>query len=352
MVRADEAVSRRWLTSLPVHEPSVLRQVAVLMSTVTGLTILLAVRIGSAGEAHVPVLVALAVALLLQAGAVAGVRSCPAHLLRPLAVWPDLLVVVVLIVQAPHPGPFVVLVAPPVVLVAQYGSRLELVAAVAVVAAPLLGVAVSSTAGSQASLSRLLAAASTVAFGTVLGFAVRLVSEQADARMQRLDERARRDAVTGLLNRRGFDETLEALWEADEHRPLAVVFFDLDHFKRINDTHGHDAGDQVLKAFARVLRAGARDDEAVGRTGGEEFALALPGHDLHTAATRATELVERVADLRVPCPDDVVRLTVSAGVAQRTPHHAGPSSLCRDADRALYAAKDAGRNQAVVAPQG
>ncbi|WP_155859465.1 GGDEF domain-containing protein [Cellulomonas sp. KRMCY2] len=129
---------------------------------------------------------------------------------------------------------------------------------------------------------------------------VRVIAERGDHVMRRLDERASSDGMTGLLNRRGFVDALDALWAADRHGPLTVTFFDLDHFKAINDTYGHTTGDAVLRAVAGVPSRSSGQDDVVGRTGGEELAMATAGRDAHAAHRRAVEIVERVAGLRVP----------------------------------------------------
>lgn len=175
---------------------------------------------------------------------------------------------------------------------------------------------------------------------------VRVVAERGDVTIRMLNDRARRDPLTGLLNRRGFEEHLESAWEGGQS--LAVAFFDLDHFKSVNDTHGHQSGDAVLQEFAVVLRGHVRDDDVVARTGGEEFGLVLPGRSPDAALDRARAIVDAFAARRVQVEDAVVRCTVSAGVAVRCERHTTAPQLCRDADRALYLAKEAGRDRAVL----
>lgn len=175
---------------------------------------------------------------------------------------------------------------------------------------------------------------------------VRVIAEHSDEIVVRLSDRAVRDTLTGLLNRRAFDEHLDGLWSAGG--PVAVAFFDLDHFKVVNDTYGHPVGDGVLAAFASVLRGHVRDGDVVARTGGEEFGLVMPGRAVTTVLERAQAVVDAFSATRVPAGDLVLRCTVSAGVAIREPRHTGASHLCRDADRALYRAKEGGRNQAIL----
>ncbi len=176
-----------------------------------------------------------------------------------------------------------------------------------------------------------------------------------DARERLLDElsaQARTDALTSLANRRAASAALGT--EIDRARrygrPLSVVEFDLDHFKDVNDRHGHDAGDKVLVAFADVLRATARATDVVARWGGEEFLAIVFEADAEAARVFA----ERVrTELRARSPLSSVPgargpLTVSAGVASLGPAD-DADSLLRRADRALYAAKAGGRDRTTLA---
>lgn len=150
------------------------------------------------------------------------------------------------------------------------------------------------------------------------------------------------DPLSGLLNRRGFDrlasQRLAAAHAGD--RPLAAAMFDLDHFKQINDRHGHAVGDAVIVAAAKVLTTAAPPGALVGRMGGEEFALVLA--DL--TAAQARQGVERLrVGLSIP-PDNLPRVTASCGIAQLRPGET-LSDLMRRADLAAYDAKRAGRDQ-------
>lgn len=166
-----------------------------------------------------------------------------------------------------------------------------------------------------------------------------------DAARQRevLREQAATDGLTGLLNKRASHEQLErALERARESgAPLSVVVVDLDHFKAINDTYGHAEGDKALRAVADRLRAVVRAGDQVGRLGGEEFALILPGASAAQAVATAERVRAAVAALQVGDR----HLTVSAGVATLPTETREPLDLLELADAALYAAKRGGRDQ-------
>ncbi len=145
----------------------------------------------------------------------------------------------------------------------------------------------------------------------------------------------RTDALTGLANRRFFMETLDKeVSLARRHQvPLCLVMADLDHFKQINDTYGHDGGDQVLKAFASLLQQNTRKEDLPARFGGEEFIIILP----HTAFSKALVMVERMRHEQesLLLPGLGVRVTASFGVSQLLPED-DPHSLIKRSDEALY----------------
>ena len=156
------------------------------------------------------------------------------------------------------------------------------------------------------------------------------------------------DTLTGLNNRRFFDSNFPALVEqaARKGRPLSLMILDIDHFKRVNDTHGHDAGDQILKTFAARVRRVVRANDLVCRLGGEEFAVIMPETDLDIAkrvAERVRGVVER--DLFTHAPDrPPIVVTSSIGLAERG-SRSNAEALLRSADMALYESKGAGRNR-------
>jgi diguanylate cyclase (GGDEF)-like protein len=163
------------------------------------------------------------------------------------------------------------------------------------------------------------------------------------------ETRAATDQLTGLPNRRSASDSLKRL-AAQAGRaatPLAALLLDLDYFKQINDRFGHAAGDKVLAAVGDVLLHGVRASDFVGRNGGEEFLALLPDTGLEGAAEVAESLRKRIEQIRVP---EVERaITTSVGVAVLPDHASDAEGLLRMADRALYAAKGAGRNRTMVA---
>ncbi|MBL8863842.1 MAG: diguanylate cyclase [Planctomycetes bacterium] len=168
---------------------------------------------------------------------------------------------------------------------------------------------------------------------------------------RKLRNAAHTDALTDLPNRRYAMARLESEWEATgpgSRRPLAVILIDIDHFKRVNDSHGHDVGDLVLKEVATVLRANTRHGEEAARLGGEEFFV---------VCSNANEDQARIAGerLRAAVERHVIKglgfeggVTISVGVAQRRPEMANQDALIKSADHAVYAAKAAGRNRVIA----
>ena len=166
---------------------------------------------------------------------------------------------------------------------------------------------------------------------------------------QALKEESIRDPLTGLYNRRWLDEVLEREIPRAlrEKRPLSFCLIDLDHFKRVNDTWGHDVGDDILRALARLLTNGSRKHDVAARFGGEEFVLVLPGLGVSRGRAVVERLLEDFSHLQFG-PDGPSGLTFSAGLAVVPDHATDRDSLFRMADRALYRAKDQGRNRVVV----
>jgi diguanylate cyclase (GGDEF)-like protein len=155
------------------------------------------------------------------------------------------------------------------------------------------------------------------------------------------------DPLTELYNRRQYQELLgkEFARTLSRGQPLALLLIDIDHFKAINDRHGHPAGDTVLKRVAGALLEQTRADLILARIGGEEFAAILPEHTLAEAAAFAERLRHAVESLELDVDAIPQPVTISIGVAPRTPAMAGVADLMRAADAELYRAKQAGRNR-------
>ncbi|MDP3519340.1 MAG: diguanylate cyclase [Hydrogenophaga sp.] len=156
-----------------------------------------------------------------------------------------------------------------------------------------------------------------------------------------------RDHLTGLYNRRHLAATIdrELARCARDDAPISAMMVDIDHFKRINDTHGHPVGDEVLKAVAGVLTQALRAGDIACRYGGEEFLLLLPGMPLAAAKARAQDICHQVAALRLSAEGVALQVCVSVGVAEAPQNATDAASLIRQADAALYRAKEMGRNR-------
>jgi diguanylate cyclase (GGDEF)-like protein len=178
----------------------------------------------------------------------------------------------------------------------------------------------------------------------VNGFGFILMSKQRDdARMERL---ATTDDLTSLLNRRAFFARADAarLLALRLRQPIALLMLDIDHFKQLNDRFGHATGDEALVKFSVTCTNALREHDILGRLGGEEFALALPGTDLDGALHAAERLRQAVVHTRLLTCGNSYTMTVSIGVVLIDPHEDLPAALAR-ADHALYEAKRNGRNR-------
>ncbi len=173
---------------------------------------------------------------------------------------------------------------------------------------------------------------------------------QIEGLQEDLREQARRDPLTGLYNRRYLELVLQRELTQSRDQPLSLVMIDIDRFKEVNDTLGHQAGDQVLTALARILTSTTRASDIACRFGGEEFTVVLPGAALEVAYAHAESWRKAFSELLIQADTGEVRRTLSAGVAAWPAHAAEPGGLLGAADRALYAAKAAGRNRTIVAP--
>jgi diguanylate cyclase (GGDEF)-like protein len=164
-------------------------------------------------------------------------------------------------------------------------------------------------------------------------------------------ELAVRDAVTGLLNRRGLDNALASLLNSSsaESRQLALLLVDLDYFKAVNDTYGHAAGDLVLREVGNVLGRCVRRTDIVGRTGGDEFVVLLPGIDgPHNADEIAANIIKGLGHPIDLGDGNQALIGASIGIAFTGPTREPAAALLRRADLAMYAAKQAGRGRALV----
>ncbi|AXY67203.1 diguanylate cyclase [Thermosynechococcus sichuanensis E542] len=162
------------------------------------------------------------------------------------------------------------------------------------------------------------------------------------------------DPLTGLSNRRKATEDIERFLTlaSRQQQTLCIAVLDLDHFKRINDTYGHDVGDQVLVTTARLLRQSLRMEDVVARWGGEEFLIALYDISLDVAKHRLAICLQRLRNHTFHAPNhDSFKVSFSAGLSQFPTHGQSLLQLVKVADDALYAAKAAGRSQIVIAPQ-
>ncbi len=164
---------------------------------------------------------------------------------------------------------------------------------------------------------------------------------------ERLKMESIHDPLTGLYNRRHMEAFLKReIHRSERHRThVGFIMLDIDHFKHVNDTHGHDTGDAVLKELGGLLQNSIRGGDIACRYGGEEFLLILPEVSLNIAAGRAEELRKRIQELRIHHNDKVLQITISLGVATLPEHGFDTNDVIKAADEALYQAKAEGRNR-------
>jgi two-component system, cell cycle response regulator len=179
---------------------------------------------------------------------------------------------------------------------------------------------------------------------------IKALQTQLSALNDQLTRMSLTDGLTQIENRRSLNERLHEMWQHSVrlHEPISLVMCDIDKFKSVNDNHGHQAGDSVLKGFAQLLKAEAREIDRVGRYGGEEFLLILPGTVLDAAVTFAERLREKVEGHTFLYEGGTLTRTMSCGVASSPhPRVKDEDALLRAADDALYVAKETGRNRVV-----
>jgi two-component system cell cycle response regulator len=160
------------------------------------------------------------------------------------------------------------------------------------------------------------------------------------------------DPLTSLYNRRYMESHLSALVSqaASRGKPLTALVMDIDYFKSVNDTHGHDAGDDVLREFATRVRKSIRGIDLACRYGGEEFVILMPETDMAVATIVAERLRRRIASERFPIQQGAkaIEVTISIGIATLDPGEDNAASILKRADQALYRAKRDGRNRVVA----
>jgi diguanylate cyclase (GGDEF)-like protein len=177
----------------------------------------------------------------------------------------------------------------------------------------------------------------------VTSYFFRIASMMAEEEMEIL---ATTDTLTGLFNRRKMTELLESqkvLFERTDLR-FSIVLADIDHFKRVNDSFGHDCGDYVLREVAKLMRERLRQSDVLARWGGEEFLIMLPDSDAHAAKLVAEVLRHSIEQKIMQCSGEDVSVTMSMGVAEHQANNTLNASL-KAADEALYQAKEGGRNR-------
>ena len=190
-----------------------------------------------------------------------------------------------------------------------------------------------------------------VQFGPTAVFRYTLSDESQEALLRQLYDASVTDALTGAHNREHFDTQLRAeLSYARRHNTdVSLVIFDADHFKKVNDTYGHQVGDMVLMQIADVVRGTVRSEDVFARYGGEEFALVLRGIDIEGCGAVADRLRERIAALQIKTERGPLSVTVSAGCSSlSTTETKTPEGMIGVADRRLYGAKHAGRNRVMT----
>ena len=168
----------------------------------------------------------------------------------------------------------------------------------------------------------------------------------------REQHKARTDDLTGLNNRRYFFELSEKLFTVAKRykTDFSVLLFDVDDFKQINDTYGHQVGDTVLKHVAQIAEENTRDSDILARYGGEEFIIALPNTNARGAYTLAENIRNKIASFRDSTEDNEINVTISTGVAEISSTHEKFDQLIQEADEAMYYSKNSGRNRSSIYP--
>ena len=225
-------------------------------------------------------------------------------------------------------------------------ASLFVISALHYLSKPLIAAAVGGPGENPQAYLGTIYALYSQSMGTVLAIATALLlmAMLIAGIVSEITAKSETDALSGLLNRRGFEIRLGEITDGRSvGMPVALAICDLDHFKAVNDTYGHAVGDRVISAFATVLRKVSANHHVLGRIGGEEFAIVLPGSNLATGRLFAETVRTGFANLALDGLNIERRFTASFGVAQLTPGETSASFMAR-ADAALYEAKRAGRD--------
>ncbi len=292
--------------------------------------------------------------VLLTAPSTRVVLRSNAHAIR---LWPLLVLLASLAVSIGFGGPGAIAFPIAALLWCAWTYSPFLVSLLALTAGSTLIVAVAqnlmhfSVPQSEPGVTTLMSARLGIAMLVLGPLVVACVSQANRSLVARLGRQANIDHLTGLLSRSAFTRRACALLDSRAQHgprlPLTLMMLDIDHFKAINDRHGHATGDLVLRQFARTLQAQLHDDELVARLGGEEFVIVLPGLAPEHAHFTADRLRRAVQELHATQHDPRLQITVSIGLAGCEAHETAPSldELLAQADQALYRAKARGRNR-------
>ncbi len=177
-------------------------------------------------------------------------------------------------------------------------------------------------------------------------------TKELEASKDKLKQMALKDSLTGLYNRRYFETVIEELMQVSvrDNAPLSLIMLDIDRFKRINDSYGHDIGDIVLKELANKLIDTLRQSDVVTRIGGEEFAIVFPNTNLDSAYKTSEKIRKSIENMSINIRDEVIiRFTISIGVTQFDKDiDKNLNTILKRADQAMYKAKNTGRNRVII----